>query len=424
MFTFENYLFSLFVVLMPVFVYFAYLYKRDFFKEHSVVFGLLCCVAIVLTMSYPLELNTGYIFDFRTVPWLLAFFYGGLRMGIVATLVVFLYRFYIGVDEGFFLVLFTYSFTGVMAALLLNRFKKALLIKQRLFLSFVLTLLNTVLITAGMFLGNNISNQIMPGFFTYFVLSHLVTILLVVFIIETLKEKEENKMALQQTEKIRLVGEMAASVAHEIRNPLTVVKGFLQMFKSEENLTENQRNKVELMDTELMRAEQIINDYLSLAKPEKKEFEQIDIREVLARTVNVIEPYATLNSAVIENEMGKPCFVYANRQDVGQIFLNVIKNGIESISQNGKVTIWTEQNGDESAIHIRDNGRGMTEEEINRLGTPFYTTKDQGTGLGTMVCYKLVDELNGRVKVKSEKGAGTLVSIYLPASASSNNKTS
>ncbi|PIB51920.1 histidine kinase dimerization/phospho-acceptor domain-containing protein, partial [Pseudomonas sp. 2822-17] len=86
-------------------------------------------------------------------------------------------------------------------------------------------------------------------FIAYFIISHLVTILIVVYIIETLNEKEENKIKLQQSERIKLIGEMAASVAHEVRNPLTVVKGFIHIFKNDKNLTEKQLSSLELMDS-------------------------------------------------------------------------------------------------------------------------------------------------------------------------------
>ncbi|MCE7793092.1 sensor histidine kinase [Salipaludibacillus sp. CUR1] len=411
MFSFDNYLFSLLVVLVPVFVYFAYLYKRDFFKEQSVVFGLLCCLAIIMSMSYPLELETGYIFDLRTIPWLLAFFYGGLKMGMAATAVLIIYRLFIGLDEGFFIVLVSYMLGSAAIIFFLNRFKEAML-KERIKISVCLTLLNNVLILTGIYFF--MERDVLPGFFAYFMLSHLVTIILVVFIIETLKEKEQNKIALQQTERVRLIGEMAASVAHEIRNPLTVVKGFVHILKNEENLTDKQKSSLKLMDSELERAEKIITDYLSLAKSEKKNDTEIDVREIIKNTADVVEPYALMNGTTITNCIDSPYYVRGNASDLGQVFLNLFKNGIEAIDGKGEIAINAVKNGDLVDITICDTGRGMSEEEIKRLGTPFYTTKDQGTGMGTMLCYKIIDNLNGQIKVKSTRGEGTAFTISLP----------
>lgn len=414
MFSFDNYLFSLLVVLVPVFIYFAFFFKRDYFKKDSAIIAVFCISGIVFFMSYPLELTPGYIFDMRTIPWLLAFLYGGVRIGLLSTVVLFGYRMFIGFDEGLLIVLISYFLSGAVILIFLKRFNAGDL-NKRLIISAFLTLINnfTILLAAFLLIGDY-SRHGLPELFPYFLLTHLVTILLVVFIIEALKEKEENKIRLQKIEKIKLVGEMAAAVAHEIRNPLTVVKGFTQLFRNDENLTDKQKSSLELMDSELVRAEKIISDYLTLARSESKQQEPIDVREILANTVKVIEPYAVLNDVIIANQLDRSYYIYGNRSDVGQVFLNMIKNGIEAIEGKGHVTIGAREMGQNVEIDIRDSGRGMNEDEISRLGTPFYTTKDQGTGLGTMVCFKMIDDLKGKFDVKSNVGKGTTITITLP----------
>ncbi|KHF39433.1 sensor histidine kinase [Halalkalibacter okhensis] len=414
MFSFDNYLFVLLVVLVPVFVYYSYFFKKEYTQENSLLFGLLCCVSIILSMTYPLELSNGHIYDLRTIPWLLAFLYGGLNMGILATACIFIYRFIIGVDYGFFITLFTYSISFITVLLYLKNYRISNF-KDKLRTSFTLTLINTLLVLAGLFYTQPyIESVTLPIFIIYFTLSHLVTIVIMIFIIESLREAEHSKVKLQQAERIKVVGELAASVAHEVRNPLTVVKGFIHIFKNESNLTTSQISSLALMDSELQRAEKIIHDYLSLAKTNTTDLEKIDMIELCNHVIYVTESYALLKGVTVLNQLQDTYYVTANRSELSQVFLNLIKNGIESIDEKGTLTLSSSKTKGYVQIDITDTGKGMSEEEIQRLGTPFYTTKDQGTGLGTMFCYKTIGHLHGEIKVKSILNEGTTVSVLLP----------
>jgi len=414
MFSFDNYLFALLLVLIPIFVYYSYFYKKELCKGKFLLFGLFCCVSIIFSMSYPVGLSLGHIYDLRTIPWLLAFLYGGYRIGIVATVVIFIYRFYIGFDDGFLITIFAYFTSGISVFFFVERYKKGEL-KQKLKISFFLSLFNTLLVISGIFYFiENFNLNVLPSFIGYFIIAHLVTMLLAVFIIDTLQEKEQNKMKLQQSERIKLIGEMAAAVAHEIRNPLTVVKGFIQIFKSEKNITAKQISSLELTYSEILRAEKIINDYLSLAKTETMDLTNLDIKDTIAKVVEVMESYALLNGVTINNKVQESYNIVGNQGELYQVFLNIIKNDIESIEDKGDLTISANKLGSSVEVTITDTGKGMTEKEIKRLGSPFYTTKDQGTGLGTMVCYKIIDNLKGEIKVKSRINEGTTFSIILP----------
>ncbi|MDT8861386.1 HAMP domain-containing histidine kinase [Alkalihalobacillus sp. MEB130] len=414
MFSFDNYLFALLVVLVPVFVYYSFLYKKGSPQKNAITFGLLCCLSIFLSMTYPLELSGGQIYDLRTIPWLLAYLYGGINMGLVATAFIFLYRFIIGLDIGFIITLFAYSLSSITVYFFLQKYKMVEL-TEKLKISFLLTLLNTILVLIGLgYSYQHFDQTIVFDFVTYFLVSHLLTILIVIYIIETLQEKEQNKSKLLQAERVKIIGEMAASVAHEVRNPLTVVKGFIYIFKTEKNLTTSQISSLELMDTELQRAETIIHNYLSLAKSKTSDMEKIDVIELVQSVVCVMNSYALLKGITIVNNLEGSYYIKANRCEVNQVFLNIIKNGIESIDGKGHLILRASKKGNSVTISITDNGKGMTEEEVKRLGSPFYTTKDYGTGLGTMVCYKIVDNLQGEIKVKSSVNVGTTFSIFLP----------
>ncbi len=365
-------------------------------------------------MTYPLELSIGHIYDLRTIPWLLAFLYGGLNMGILATACVFIYRLIIGIDFGLFITLFAYSTSAITVLMYLKKYRNFNL-KDKLRTSFILTFINTLLVLAGLSHPyRNLEFINLPMFLTYFIVSHLVTIVIMIFIIETLREAEQSKVKLQQAERIKVIGELAASVAHEVRNPLTVVKGFIHIFKNESNLTTSQISSLELMDSELQRAEKIIHNYLSLAKTNTTDLEKLDVIDLAKNVIGVTESYALLKGVTIINQFQGSYYVTANRSELSQVFLNIIKNGIESIDGKGTLTLSASKTKGYAQIDITDTGKGMSEEEIQRLGTPFYTTKDQGTGLGTMFCYKTIGHLQGEIKVKSKLNEGSTISILLP----------
>lgn len=416
MFSFENYLFALLAVLVPIFIYFSFFYKKYPTNANYLIFGLLCGLSIIISMSYPFELASGHVYDLRTIPWLIAFLYGGGRMGLFATALIFIYRSVIGIDEGLFITLVAYTISAITVTLYLGRFKIGEL-RKRIKISVFLTLHAVVLVIFGLLLFIEISYSQLNVFISYFILSNLVTIILVVYIIETLQEKEKNKTRIQQSERVRLVGEMAASVAHEIKNPLTVVMGFTQILKSDSNLTERQRSSLELIDSELKRAEKIIYDYLSLAKTKEKDVEDIDIIDVIGNVVEVTRYHAQHNGVEIENNTHGSYFVKANKNELTQVFLNIMKNGIEACDEEkGYLELNSRILGKYIEINITDNGKGMSEEQICQLGTPYFSTKEDGTGLGMMVCFKIIDNLKGEIKVNSRLGKGTTFAITLPLS--------
>ncbi|MDC3417611.1 ATP-binding protein [Aquibacillus salsiterrae] len=414
MFNFENYLFALLVILIPVFIYFSFFYKKYPTKVNYYIIGFLCAIAIIISMSYPFNLATGHVYDMRTIPWLIAFLYGGRKMGLFATLVIFIYRARIGIDEGFLITIIAFSLSAVIVSLFIKKYERVEL-REKLKISVLLTLFSVSLIVIGLLsFIRKVSYTEIPMFITYFFVSNLLTIVLVVYIVETLMEKERNRVQIQQAERVKLIGEMAASVAHEIKNPLTIVMGFTQILKGDKNLTEKQHSSLQLIDSELNRAQKIIYDYLSLAKTNEKDFERLNCVEVIENVIDVTKYHAQISGVEIINQTNGNFIVRANRNELTQVFLNMIKNAVESIDGSGQVIVSTQQVGKYLQVTIIDNGKGMDEEDVNSLGTPYFTTKENGTGLGMMVCFKIIDSLKGEINVTSIKGEGTTFKITLP----------
>ncbi|MFT8321276.1 MAG: ATP-binding protein [Bacillus sp. (in: firmicutes)] len=414
MFKYDNYLLTLLIVLVPTLIYYNYFYKKELQKDKKYILGLFCMITVILEMSFPLKLAPGHYYDLRAIPWLISFFYGGFENGIITTLSLFIYRYLLGASDGFFITVFCYIPSVLLVSFCMKRYQSLTLIRKIIASVILMLVCNTLIILAVVERIGETHNSVLPSFILYFYGSHFVTVIIVIYLIETLQDKEQNKEKLQQSERIKIVGEMAASVAHEIRNPLTVVKGFIQLLKSDHNLTTKQVSSIDLIQSELLRAENIINDYLSLAKTKVTSPEQIDIKEVISQVVEVTEPFALLNNVTISNKLNKSLYIEANRNEISQVFLNIIKNGIEAIEEKGELIIHAEKRGMNIGICITDTGRGMTEEQIKRIGSPFYTTKDQGTGLGTMVCFKIIHNLRGDIKIRSKINQGTTFEIIIP----------
>ncbi|MFT9596571.1 ATP-binding protein [Mesobacillus sp.] len=231
---------------------------------------------------------------------------------------------------------------------------------------------------------------------------------------EDIFERTKLQQELQRAEKMNAIGQLAASVAHEIRNPMTVVKGFLQIFLSKE-MSEEDHMYLKLMIEELNRAETIINDYLSLAKPDVGKLVIIDGSDMLEQVMDLMSSYAMMSKNIsLHSEIKDQVKIRGSKSELKQVLINILKNGIEAMGDGGKLSMTLEKKGEFGVFIIEDTGIGMTSEELSRLGTPFYSLKERGTGMGLMVCYQIVERMKGQIKVSSIKGEGTTFEIMVP----------
>lgn len=223
---------------------------------------------------------------------------------------------------------------------------------------------------------------------------------------------------LQRSEKLKVVSELAASVAHEVRNPMTSTRGFLQLMSQDDNLNSAQKRYIDISIEELDRAQSIIQDYLSLAKPNKHGLVRINVSEELDHVIQLMSTYTTFNNTTILHEIEDNLFIKANRDEMKQVLINLIKNAIEAIDKYGTVTVNASSSRETVFIEIIDDGVGMSPHQVGRLGTPFYSTKDKGTGIGLTISFQIIELLQGKIEVKSEVGKGTTFTIKLPAETS------
>ncbi|MFD1735015.1 PAS domain S-box protein [Bacillus salitolerans] len=233
-------------------------------------------------------------------------------------------------------------------------------------------------------------------------------------IIRDITERKKTQELLLNSEKLSLAGQLAASIAHEIRNPLTAIKGFHQLMESEGN---GNPYYFEILTDELNRIELILNELLLLAKPQAKQLKQVDLRALLEQVCILMESQMHLHNIEVEVkcEQNVPTFIQCNENQMKQIFINFLKNAIEAMPNGGQVIIMANNIDEESVLlRIIDQGEGIPEDKLERIGEPFYTTKEKGTGLGLMVCRKIIEDHQGSLNITSRLNKGTTVEVLLP----------
>lgn len=224
---------------------------------------------------------------------------------------------------------------------------------------------------------------------------------------------EETEGLLQKSDKLAVVGQMAAGIAHEIRNPLTSIRGFIQLFESK---YENDEQYFKLVLSELDRINMIVGEFLVLAKPTAVEYKEVEINHLIKDVVTLINTQAIMNNIqiIVEYEANVPTIVCEENQ-LKQVFINLLKNAIEAMPNGGIIEVIIElQKEEKVSISIIDQGLGIPEDQIPKLGEPFYTTKENGTGLGLMTSYKIIENHNGEMKISSRINKGTTVEVILP----------
>jgi two-component system sporulation sensor kinase B len=236
-----------------------------------------------------------------------------------------------------------------------------------------------------------------------------MTVYLVEFLISYFKMQKE----LHEIEKMVVVSQLAASVSHEIRNPLTTVKGLLQVFRERDLACEKRKSLTEVALHELETAINIISDYLTFAKPQVEKMTLLNISDELHQVMNVLTPYANMQQVTLACVVDTAQPIFGDSQQFRQCLINLVKNCIEA-SPNGRVDIAVLSNREHVLIRIKDNGVGMANEQIQRLGTPYYSTKEKGTGLGMMVVFSIIKAMNGTIEVESEVNMGSLFVVTFP----------
>ncbi|MED3838660.1 multi-sensor signal transduction histidine kinase [Niallia circulans] len=231
----------------------------------------------------------------------------------------------------------------------------------------------------------------------------------VLIVLNDITERIAFEKEMARLDQLNLVGEMAAGIAHEIRNPMTTVHGFLQIGKS--NPSNLSLEHMELMIDELDRANKIIKEFLTLAKNKTSDKRLYSLNRIIEIIFPLINAEALLTGKKVNLQLEECPELFLDEKEIRQLLLNLALNGLEAMEPEGILTIKTFCKGKYLVLEIIDSGNGIDEEILKKLGTPFFTTKDNGTGLGLAVCYRIAERHMARIKVHTSE-TGTKFSVY------------
>jgi two-component system sporulation sensor kinase B len=415
-------LIHLIIILFPIFVQQFFFSRKDYtgFLYYRIISGLMFGLAALFCIRFPVHLIGGFQLDLRNIPIMIAILYSNGRYlpGIIALVMAAVYRTYIGGDA-VAAAWAAFLLCNVPLFLFVRRFPRYLAVKRivmTMLICVAFLVITYFVLISYLQLGFNDQMQNM-GYILHYLLIAVVTIIgtgISCLLKEHMIETSILKLELERSEKMKLVSQIAASVAHEVRNPLTVVKGFLQLVK--ETADDKRKGYLNMALSELERAEFIITDYLNLAKPQPDQLEIIEVEPFLRHTLEFMNSYSLIQNVQIQLYIHeRNLVVQGDKTRLTQVILNLIKNGVEAIPDTGNVTVVAFCRDDFVHIDISDTGIGMPKEQIEHVGTAFFTTKETGTGLGLMVTNRILEAMNGKLLIESELGKGTKVTIRLPA---------
>lgn len=227
--------------------------------------------------------------------------------------------------------------------------------------------------------------------------------------------RKQTEEMLRRSEKLSVVGQLAAGVAHEIRNPLTTLRGFVQLQQQQGSIPPAY---LQIMLSELDRINYIVSELLIFAKPQADRFRLAPIADIIRDIVLLLDSQARMNNVRIETRFSEELpDIRCEVNQLKQVFLNVMKNGMEAMPDGGVLFVEAYRAPRDEGVYVRvtDQGEGIPEENLARLGEPFFSTKESGNGLGLMVSQQIITNHKGTMRFESKLGEGTTVEIRLPS---------
>ncbi|MFA9559702.1 ATP-binding protein [Evansella sp. AB-rgal1] len=398
-----NFLFLLFfLLLIPIVLEQSTASKKS--KKTIMLFTFL--LTIISCLTFPILSEDGYIFDLRYVGTIIGGLYGGVPATIVIWVVTNLYRFLFGGTGAWLNLAFTTSH-AILLLYILRYFRRSPKLTKLMIgtvIAFTSSLLVAIVISLS-YLSFSLFN------IAVYIFAQTIAVAIIIYITEIIYETALLRL---RTEKMDLVSQLASSISHEVRNPLTVVRGFLQLLSQTDLPHKKKQEYLNIAIEEIDRANSIIGDYLTFAKPQAAETKLLDTKKELIRALDVITPLANMNSVSIEAKIHS-FMIYGESQLFQQCILNITKNCIEAMPNGGTLTLQTKLDNNNVILCISDTGVGMTEEQKSRLGEPYFTTKGKkGTGLGMMTVFRIIESLDGTLSITSELNKGSIFCIRVP----------
>ncbi|HWO77574.1 MAG TPA: ATP-binding protein [Bacillus sp. (in: firmicutes)] len=398
-----HFFFNLSLIMILLFFGVLWLEKLKSLRSIQITAVIVFVASLVICLIFTYPLHDSLFLDLRLIPIII----GGLYMGLGPLLAAFaiVLRAFYGIDSGFLFHAFFYLIIALLFFELSPRFLKKSS-KKRILLPVLITFLLS-LPEAITLLLIDISYPMLDVWIAYAIIQPLGVGMIAYFI----EEIDKNILLRQhviKTKRLEAVEQMGAAISHEIRNPLTAAIGFIQLLQDHTISEEKRSQYLAILKSELHSAERVIQDYLTFSKPQIHTQQSFNIYDEIKHVIHLLKPSANRNSVQIVEELSKHGTIEGDPQKFHQCLVNIMKNAIEAMPNGGILKVSTETTTADVIIRIQDTGSGMTQEQIERLGEPYYSTKgDKGTGLGLMVVYSIVKAMKGTIIVESELGVGT-----------------
>jgi two-component system sensor histidine kinase HydH len=232
------------------------------------------------------------------------------------------------------------------------------------------------------------------------------------------RKQEQTQLQLERSQKLSMVGRMAASVAHEIKNPLASIKGAVEILKDKATSDSDKDEFAGIVSKEIKRIDRTIGEFLEFARPRETKLEKLNLSDVLRSSVKQAETQATKNKIQIRSDIENDLVINGDAEKIHQVVLNLLLNSIEASESGSNIEVALARNKTDDVgvkLVISDHGKGIEESELEKVFEPFYTTKSSGSGLGLAVVKSIVENHQGKIRLESKLGQGTTVTITLPA---------
>ncbi len=404
----KDLIFHFLMMLSLGFMYnFLWMQKRSDYKKQ--IFKMATLVTLLVTMALPVKFQDGMEFDFKLIPIFIAFFYLGKKDGLLLMAALLLLQSLMDID-GLLVLTINYGIIFLLFFALEKTYNKSTVSRKIILGIFVYSLITPTRLAALIKSGH--ADDWM--YLIVFSLVSFIALSFIIYIMEMTNLQLKLMHELHKAEKFSAISQLAASVAHEIRNPMTTIRGFMQVLQGDRNLSDDQNLFISISLQELDRTQTIINNFLALAKPNTGSMNPIDLSTILKETTAFMRSYSHLRNTELVEAIDNSLCIKGDAHEIRQVFVNILKNGIEAMPSGGSIYILAKVDKGYVRIQFRDEGIGMTKEQLARLGHPYYSTKEKGTGLGMMISYDIIQRMRGKIKVESEEGKGTIFTILLP----------
>ncbi len=236
---------------------------------------------------------------------------------------------------------------------------------------------------------------------------------------KSLVELKQTKQDLLQAEKLSAIGQLSAGLAHEIRNPLSSIKGAVNILAVDYPPEHKKHRMLKVLDCEADRLNKVLTAFLSFAKPQPLQSTRINLINKVEEVIGLLKMQAvSANIEIIRDFADSPPLIKLDEGQMGRVFLNIMLNAMQAMPDGGKLTVSIKKaildKKEGLQLNIGDTGCGIKPEDMSDIFNPFFTTKSNGTGLGLAICYRIIKEHQGNIKITSRPQQGTLVSLWIP----------